>query len=1455
MEIIKQLSLNKNPQAVPNGSLLFAKNMKLAQEGSVLVTDDGFDKRFKYYVNNSFTDSCPGTLLGFCACNEEIVLFIKNDSKGYIYRCVPHTKAKDYKFYKSYLSVINSILAYDEDYFVCFKVNTNWKYKGSNKITASYTYNINGDLIVAIAECKDVDVDSNPSWLDDENNSTPLVTINLDKASTYDNASLYNVAPLIPIANLYRLGTISGNSMPTGIYQFFVRYEIDTDYYTKWQPIGTPQYAFNLRDKTIINHQYTYLDSSSKKQTASHPIVKLRINDVGDCPYNFSFRLKLSNTYNYKNIQIGYILQHDNDIVARAWHKYPVRDIIDFTFDASNFSEITIDDLLKLNFGLYNVKNIINYENRLYISDYIESNYNNVSYLEANYASNITCKQILKPVGPDVTISTQETNIVETKYDVYTFTFASTNNPRTLEVKVPAGTTKFAISDFPNFLTYLYESQGLGAGYATPIPTANELMIGKLTIGGAGNGDLEGGPYYLKDLYIGLSTYSGYMYNGNSLMLFTSGNTALPPCDVNGNYASDTSDYKNKSMYPYYASNSHGTYHTQYISRGAVTYTKTTRTERTSDTETTISGSAVPTINCLMPYQPYAFFVHYVRADGTYTNGIQLQNANGKKTTSYGGSSTVNVKNSNSNNTSAYALKDKSIIGDTPIYEADPYAVRNLAVNSEIDYGYYENSKGDKLFMPYGGCGTYDSKNVFLLPFPKFNNISIPPGFIGCFFSYAKVESTILAYVTCIDSDKRLFKASEIEAGLVNYNCLLYRKLYKATGDDVVFSSIESQLCYITNAQIAISNAPNIGGSSNSINTLGREGAIHLELNNGSSEVKPEVGDVAMIYIINHNVYKNSNKELVSFGPVITSGSTYGYGVNDGTQEYDYNYSHWLTRDNFLHYDTPVYIPDDNPTDVREVTNAGTISDKNTTKTSYAKQFITYKFSKYNLSGLTIKKSPEIAVGSFSDNSKHISTVVRPINASDLVTFSKQFLYEPQKTYTEATNNGKLLFKNTIRRSSVIRNENTYNAWREWDADDYFVLNKNKGDITNLVGIGNQFFIHTTQTLFTMNRDVMLKTEDKNIKLDSPDLFSVEPTEVFTGTHGYGGLQIKDAAVVNHYGYWFVDTDNARIYNYDGGKLNDISADLIEVLKSYILTNCIIGTDFENNRVFMCFSCTPKTNTIVTGEELVTNFNFTISFDLPSKHLISLHDFTADSFICTKNKIIVVDYTNSALYSIFNNIGDYKTLYIKQPIFPTYTHNGYYSSCIDIIMNQTYEMPKVLNAISYVLSKYKNYGNLKLNQGIITGIMSERLDNDKADVYDFGEEEEKYSGDRLLIYSDTCYSYTLNIKQESTNDVNSNYKLPYYDKNTWNLNYFRNYLNEVAINNKLLIYANIYLQANGLPTRSSFALVPNDVKHYARQKFSDMHSLIYGKYFVFRFIFDTFDRVMFENLICSFNRY
>jgi hypothetical protein len=201
MNIQKKLNLNKHPGDCVPYSLVAAKNVKVSNDGRMIVNEEGLED-CKVIANAIHEDGINNfKIVGVIPTSTELILFVINtdSNKSYIYR-------------------------YNEQADNCYRVNSNWKYNGG-KIKGTYTYNVKNHLIIAIAESNAlVDV--------------PLKTINIDLDSDRPDSEM-SIIPQITLPTISNLNYVSGGAYK-GFYFLFIRYKIDKTNYTKWYSIGFP---------------------------------------------------------------------------------------------------------------------------------------------------------------------------------------------------------------------------------------------------------------------------------------------------------------------------------------------------------------------------------------------------------------------------------------------------------------------------------------------------------------------------------------------------------------------------------------------------------------------------------------------------------------------------------------------------------------------------------------------------------------------------------------------------------------------------------------------------------------------------------------------------------------------------------------------------------------------------------------------------------------------------------------------------------------------------------------------------------------------------------------------------------------------------------------------------------------------------------------------------------------
>lgn len=209
---------------------------------------------------------------------------------------------------------------------------------------------------------------------------------------------------------------------------------------------------------------------------------------------------------------------------------------------------------------------------------------------------------------------------------------------------------------------------------------------------------------------------------------------------------------------------------------------------------------------------------------------------------------------------------------------------------------------------------------------------------------------------------------------------------------------------------------------------------------------------------------------------------------------------------------------------------------------------------------------------------------------------------------------------------------------------------------------------------------------------------------------------------------------------------------------------------------------------------------------------------------------------------------------INNPFYYGYSkpslNNKVVKNYIDIIFSVDPESTKSLEAIQYVLDEIiKPFGTINLAEQVF--------------ARKYNNNNKRFSGDKLVLYSDETYSGELNINDNGDINKINNYKLPTFQKGHWEFNYFRNEIaNRFTKEELQKVYTNIPItKADG--TTEVVTITVEDLinsisttnKNNINVFRSDNRSLIYGKYIVARFIFNNDKRIKLQNVTFITNNY
>ena len=290
-------------------------------------------------------------------------------------------------------------------------------------------------------------------------------------------------------------------------------------------------------------------------------------------------------------------------------------------------------------------------------------------------------------------------------------------------------------------------------------------------------------------------------------------------------------------------------------------------------------------------------------------------------------------------------------------------------------------------------------------------------------------------------------------------------------------------------------------------------------------------------------------------------------------------------------------------------------------------------YSKYYYASYNIKqKLNEGSVSLTDKDGKAVGVfynkVLSPDKLCDYLEVKSSYTSKPSKSFTNYQKDYTNIFNKTIRRSNVISDESLVNGFRLFDTEEYKIIKENKGDITNIVGIGFYLLVHTQYSLFVFDRSPQLTNKSQ---LQIPDTFNIDYQEVLPINDGFGGLWNKEESIISKNGYIWYDKVNKYIFKYENGKVSILSSDINNFIKDINIDTIRFGEDLQTNRLLICI--------------YINKYTITLSYNFNTNTFISMHDYSFTNCYRTYNEAF-----------FFDNNKDKSRLYIFDKKSNTY-HN------------------------------------------------------------------------------------------------------------------------------------------------------------------------------------------------------
>ena len=1485
MKIKPKLYLNGSPQTAEEGSLAFARNMKIDNDGN-LVSDYGYKtiEALKDY-------NIVGHIVGL-------------DDKVYLFT----DKEEQIEIGDNLYKTVNTILEYDELDETVTILKTGWKYS-NGEISGYVSTNISGEKILTIGEYK-------------EDDSIPLKHINLSYCSYTDDESLYCQAPICPTANLILKDTYV-KTIPNGVYIFFIRYKIRKDVYTNWFLCSRPIYGGCSEKITTFQGGLNY------------------INLHKDSAKSFIFDLNFAQEENknaYKEFQLGFIINHDEATDARTWKHFDINTKTIY-FDYENVEETNIDELLKVTYELYNVRNITAFKNKLYISNYKETNF--------NYNANLDNVIDLKVKDTSDTSS----NIPKASLDGYDLYYNNNSEFKYFDKT----STGLLISDILKQNLFDYNIDNLSEN-KTISPIADSLEVGTFTVDWRNGLDpdvafitkVENKLY--NNCIFGESFEKSYpiSLNDMGMKIIGSGNyrgdySIIAPIEIT-NYNDPTIKYKN-SLYNLGFTCGFGSdiassevctpfspYHYSYIK--LIAY----NTGFTEKHRTFIKDTIIEEI------KNRSFFAkaYIIISSGANSYKIGYKSYMDEKT--YAGTNmNFNIFSRDDNN---------NIITDMG-YRTSPYAFYKDTDLELVSPDYFDTKKIDKDFKDIISSWVFNTiqpitkgisidnegNSYLLLDLSEYggttktivNNIQIVFRKIDFKVAYDKITSddanfkanfnismdsreyisncnfkfnsslivdstpkvysqfpslmpfsTYRPYIHFVDNHNIItngIKLKDIKTeGITNYNSVLslayklnidYNNIYKSffisiknIGDiiiegfgykklennthilnflelDTLLYNINDNITIIDNTGVVVTTTAKYYSSGSSNPSLAFGNCGYVSWNNDETDYTNKKLYIKIIRDFNDTIENNLIKAS-GYIPLIKT--------DDYIEVLEGYYGSWfcsVTKPNF-DLSSSCYVSGKDIYSADRSTDSVKLKDFEGYVT-VSPSTIYYIRSNFNLNYLTLTEDITdtiFSIGSAGSGNKQVAKVINSAILSYIYELKSMYKDFTNKTFSAYDKDYKIQFNNTIRVSTVISDESYNNSIFSFYAEDYYNIPTDRGIIVNLFAIGNSIYAHTKNSFYKFDATKTIMSSNEDIKLQESEPFDVGLTQIFDSQYGYGGIENKESGCITFDSYFFYDNKNNHIFSYSGnGQIQLIDGSIYKFLTYFKPKSCRTIHDSANNRIFFEF-CD------------IYGSLFTLSYNYKSKSFVSFHDITLEKTFSTRNfsysylnrfdtlfvgdfnisEELIAPFVTNALYGTASSLckisgdtspRDYAVNYERNSPIGSYFDKYNQSSpfVLSIITFPKEYIREIINSISYLAYKIENIveekGKNICNLDGCTEFSWYNLLNKQI--------ENENPIKKLYVITDNCVSTPIENTVDDYARPNSllDYKGFKYDKGLWNTNYFRNAAN----------VDNIY----NYPDQPRNNAIPNN----------DNYSLVYGRYFILNFNLTKNFPVKFEEIFIN----
>lgn len=252
----------------------------------------------------------------------------------------------------------------------------------------------------------------------------------------------------------------------------------------------------------------------------------------------------------------------------------------------------------------------------------------------------------------------------------------------------------------------------------------------------------------------------------------------------------------------------------------------------------------------------------------------------------------------------------------------------------------------------------------------------------------------------------------------------------------------------------------------------------------------------------------------------------------------------------------------------------------------------------------------------------------------------------------------------TIRRSVVFQSEDKTINWRDFLVNDYYEMERNKGDIWKVANLNRTLIIHQKYSLFTASiKDKLISSDSGDTFLGVGDIFDRQPIEQLTSDKGTVGTQSQFSSFVCDFGYISVDVQEGKVFIFDGTSPKEISNNRIRNKIRRLLTGISTDNPFFTGGVTSSYD--DKNKRLILSFFNIqdgVNIGTTLSYSFDNNFWVSRHSYIPNHLFYNRDNIFAIkNFATKGVYS-FNHTN--KCIFFGEEPYP---------SSIDIIVREEEE--------------------------------------------------------------------------------------------------------------------------------------------------------------------------------------